>query len=176
MSRFAGMKEMVASPGRLPGVEAEIWKRTMELGLQSEYMGSAWTWAGLKYFQPLIFFAAAGCARMTVWRNAGSNCRRVASWQWSDLSCEMRTRCGGGISDRWLTQDGTVLRARANLEWKMVESLASSQGSTRTVNVPGLGAYPARVGSDSAEAKVKRKVLSPFKCFTFNDMLMVDSD
>ena len=72
---------MVTSPGFAPVVKDGMWKRMIEFGRLSEKVGIACTREGSKYLQLQIFFTAAGVARMTVCRSAGSSCRRVSSWQ-----------------------------------------------------------------------------------------------
>ena len=56
-------------------------KRVMVSGAESEKVLNERTWSGLKYFQALIFLAAAGSARMVVPSRPGESWRSVASWQ-----------------------------------------------------------------------------------------------
>ena len=73
MSSLALMNAMVTSPGIPPGVWHGRQKRNTDSGRLSEYMGRARTFDALKYFQPRIFLAAAGWARMVVCRRDGSS-------------------------------------------------------------------------------------------------------
>ena len=81
ISRLAGMKAMVASPGSAPGTGDGIENRTIESNDLSEKVGKEKILDDLKYFHPRIFLAAAGTARIIPSLNEGSNWRRVASWQ-----------------------------------------------------------------------------------------------
>ena len=107
-SRFAGMKAIVTSPGLPVGINGGIAKRMMVSDAESEKCVKVQTRFGSKYFHPLIFFAAAGSASMSVPSRSGGSCRRVASWQWSGLSWLIRMRSGSGSSERCRTQDGTT--------------------------------------------------------------------
>ena len=78
-SNFAGMKDMVASPGVPPGTIGGMKNLMTESDFRSEKGRNEWTMSGLKNFIPLIFLAAAGSAKMVVMGDVGSNCRSVAS-------------------------------------------------------------------------------------------------
>ena len=78
-SNFAGMKEIVASPGVPPGTIGGMKNLMTESGFRSENGRKEWTMSGWKKFMPLIFLAAAGSARIVVMGDVGSNCRNVAS-------------------------------------------------------------------------------------------------
>jgi hypothetical protein len=80
MSIFAGMKEMVTSPGVPPFMIGWMPNLMTESGFFS-YSRNEWTISGLKNLKPRIFLAAAGSARMVVMGDVGSNWRKVASWQ-----------------------------------------------------------------------------------------------
>ena len=54
----------------------------------------------------------------------------------------------------------------------MVES-PDNHGSRRTVNVPVFDPYLVESWYGSAEVKVRRKVLSPLRCLTVNDMIVI---
>lgn len=136
MSNFAGMNEMVASPGVPPGTIGGMKNLMTESGFRSENGRKEWTMRGLKNFIPLTFLAAAGSANMVVIGDVGSNCRSVASWQWSDLSCDMRTTFGSGICDRCGIQDGLVCFDRRNFGCHIVVG-PESHGSTSIEKVPG---------------------------------------
>ena len=79
ISNFAGMKEMVASPGVPPGTIGGMKNLMIESRFRSENGRKEWTMSGLKNFMPRIFLAAAGSARMVVIGDVGSNCRSVGS-------------------------------------------------------------------------------------------------
>ena len=81
ISSFAGMNEMVASPGAPPGTIGGMKNLMTESSFRSENGRKEWTMSGLKNFIPLIFLAAAGSANIVVTGDVGSNCRSVASWQ-----------------------------------------------------------------------------------------------
>lgn len=81
ISNFAGMNEMVASPGVPQGTIGGMKNLTTESAFRSEKGRKEWTLSGLKKFIPLIFLAAVGSANMVVIGDVGSNCRSVASWQ-----------------------------------------------------------------------------------------------
>lgn len=80
-SSLSGMKASVTSPGWPPWFNGGMQNLMMESGLRSEYIGSACTDDGSKYFISRIFLAAAGAAKMVVWISKGFNWRSVASWQ-----------------------------------------------------------------------------------------------
>lgn len=79
ISSFAGMNEMVASPGVPPGKIGGMKNLMTESGFRSENGRNEWIISGLKNFIPLIFLAAVGSAKMVVMGDVGSNCRSVAS-------------------------------------------------------------------------------------------------
>ena len=134
-STFAGMKEMVASPGVPPGTIGGIKNRMIESGFLSEKGRKLCTMAGLKYLKFRIRFAAPGSASMVVTGELGSNWRNVSSWQWSGFSCEMSTTLGSGISDKCRIEDWTVCFDKRNLGCHMV-LCPESHGSTRIVKLP----------------------------------------
>ena len=78
-SSLAGIKEMVASPGVPPGRIGGMRNLMTESGFRWEKGRREWTMSGLKNLMALIFFAAAGSAKMVVTGDVGSNCRSVAS-------------------------------------------------------------------------------------------------
>ena len=96
-SSFAGMSAIVASPGVALGVEPGMRNLITVLDFLSEKAGSAWTLEGSKCFIAFILLAAAGSARIVVSLDEGSSCRRVGSWQWSGLSCDISTTFGSGM-------------------------------------------------------------------------------
>lgn len=79
MSRLAGIKATVASPGNPPGMGLGMLKRTMVSCFWLENGVSEWTFERSKYFHPRIFLAAAGSARIVVYFEEGLSWRRVAS-------------------------------------------------------------------------------------------------
>ena len=78
-SNFAGMNEMVASPGAPPGTIGGMKNLMTESGFRSENGRSEWTMSGLKNFMPRILLAADGSAKMVVIGDVGSSCRSVTS-------------------------------------------------------------------------------------------------
>ena len=82
----------------------------------------------------------------------------------------MRIIFGGGSSERWVIQAGTVCFVTANLGCHTVEG-PESHGSTSILNVPTEGGGPGKGRSLSRGEKVRRKVLSPLMCLTVKDMM-----
>ena len=78
-SSLSGIKVRVASPGVPYELKGGIKNLMIELGLRSEYIGSACTLEGSKCFMSRIFLAAAGAAKMVVRVAEGFNWRSVAS-------------------------------------------------------------------------------------------------
>lgn len=118
-----------------------------------------------KYLQLLIRRAEAGSARMMVLVPVAGSWRRVASWQWSLLCCEMMTRSGSGSSRSDLMQGGFLWVEMESLEWKILDGPVI-QGSRRTrkgsaLTAPGIGL--AGMGS-----KDRKKEASPLRCLTVN--------
>ncbi len=135
-SILAGIKDMVASPGLPPDMTGGIQNLIIESGFFGENSRNAWTREGSKNLKLRILLAAADSAIIVVIGEVGSNWRKVASWQWSGLSCEMSTTFGSGICERFWTQEGLVWRERRNLGCHIVEG-PDIQGSIRMEKVPG---------------------------------------
>lgn len=66
--------------------------------------------------------------------------------------------------------EGTVCLDNRNLGCHMVEG-PESHGSMRTEKVPGGWPYRFEGSRCSAGEKVKRKVVSPFRCLILRDMM-----
>ena len=85
----------------------------------------------------------------------------------------MRTTFGSGICERWGMHDGAVCFERRNLGCHMVVG-TESHGSTSMEKVPG-GCWYCGLGGVGGELslgeKVRRKVVSPLRCLTVNDMM-----
>ena len=86
----------------------------------------------------------------------------------------MRTTFGSGICDKCGMQDGVVCFDRRNLGCHIVVG-PESHGSTSMEKVPGRCWYwgvGGVYGELSLGVKVRRKVVSPFKCLTVKDMML----
>ena len=123
--------------------------------------------SSLKCFHERIFLAADGMARMVDWQSRGS-WRKVSSWQWSGLSCEMSMISGSWSSSSKEEMHGSVLCSDTEKKLPRMVAGPVSQGSMSTVKEVGN-----RAGEDGEAAgglKVSRNAVSPFRDLTVSDM------
>lgn len=80
------------------------------------------------------------------------------------------TTLGAGISDKCRIHDGITRCVKANLGWKTFEGPVT-HGSRRIVKSPALFRHPFENRGSSMAEKERRKVASPLRCFTDNDMV-----
>lgn len=85
------------------------------------------------------------------------------------MSCDTNTTLGLGSSERFEIHDGTVCFDSRNLGCHMVEG-PESHGSMSTAKVPGSLPYRFDGTRCSVGEKVRRKVVSPFRCLILRDM------
>lgn len=130
-SRLGSSRQTVSSPGVPLALKGGISRRKTVVGSRGLYGFRDLTQPRSKCRQPLIFLQALDGPSMTL-RTCGESWHRVSSWQWSGLSCDIRTMSGSGRSRSDSMHDGEACSCTLNF-WERMVAGPESHGSMRMV-------------------------------------------